>query len=54
MRGKMEPFAMSTLVKASLIMVHAVRQIVEVPHMTTPRETQLREQKQEVPQMTSP
>ncbi len=45
MRGRMEPSAMP-------IVVQAAKQTTKVPQMTTPQEKQLREQKQEVPQMT--
>jgi hypothetical protein len=38
MKGKVEPSTMLTLVKAMLIMVHVVKQIVVVPQMTSPHE----------------
>ncbi len=44
----MEPFAMPIMLRIVLIMVHAARQIIEVPQMTSPQKRQLREQKQEV------
>ncbi len=46
MKDKMKPSAMST-------MVQIAKQTIEIPHMTTPHETQLKEQRQEVPYMTS-
>jgi hypothetical protein len=49
MRGRVEPFAMPIVVKVVPTLVHEVKQIVEIPQMTTPQETHLKEQKQEVP-----
>jgi hypothetical protein len=42
MRGRVEPFAVPT-------MVQAIRQSTEIPQMIILQETQLREQRQEVP-----
>jgi hypothetical protein len=42
-----EPFVVPT-------MVWAVRQTVVIPQMTSPQKKQLREQRQEIPQMTLP
>ncbi len=54
MKGRMEPFKVPTMVRAVPTMVHEAKQITEIPQMTTPQKTQLREQRQEVPQITSP
>ncbi len=54
MRGRVEPFAVLTMVRVGSTMVQATKQATKIPQMTIPRETQLREQRQEVPQMTSP
>jgi len=54
MRGTMEPSIVPTVVRAMLIMVHAVKQTTIVPHMTSPQKRQLKEQMHEIPQMTSP
>ncbi len=43
----MEPFVVP-------IVVYVVRQIIEVSQMTSPQDRQLKDQKHEVPQMTSP
>ncbi len=34
--------------------VHAVKQTTTIPHMTSPQEKQLKEQRQKIPQMTLP
>ncbi len=36
MRGKVEPSIMPKMVKVVLIVVHATRQIIEIPQMTSP------------------
>jgi hypothetical protein len=38
MRGKVEPFGVPIVVRAMLIVVHIVRQIIVVPHMTSSHE----------------
>ncbi len=43
-RGRMEEYAMPIVVRAVAIVVHAVRQTIIVPQMTSPHERQLREQ----------
>ncbi len=56
MKGKVESFVMLIVVRVVPTMVQAAKQSVEVPHMTSPQEEELKKQKQkqEVPQMTSP
>ncbi len=49
MRGKVEPFALMTMVNVMPTMAHATRQTPKIPRMTIPQETQLREQRHEVP-----
>jgi hypothetical protein len=43
MRGRVEPSIVLIVVKVVSIVVHATRQIIEIPQMTTPHETQLKE-----------
>ncbi len=50
----MEPSIVPTMVRAMPIVVHEAKQTAEIPQMTTPQETQLREQRQEVPHITFP
>jgi hypothetical protein len=45
MRGRVEPYALPIMVKAMPIMVQVARQIIKIPQMTIPQETQLREHK---------
>ncbi len=61
LRGRVEPslvprmvWVVPIMIQVVPIMVHATKQTIEVPQMTSPREGQLREQRQEVRQMTSP
>ncbi len=54
MKGRVEPSTMPTMVWAMPAVVHATRQTIKVPQMTSPHERQLREQRHEVLQMTSP
>jgi hypothetical protein len=54
MRGKVEPSIEPTMVQAMPTMVHAVRQTSIMPQMTSPHNRQLKEQRQEIPHMTSP
>ncbi len=49
MRGKVEPYAMPIMVRVVPTMVQIAKQTTKIPQMTIPQETQLREQKQEVP-----
>ncbi len=46
MKDRMKPFVVPT-------MVQIVKQIIKIPQMTILHETQLKEQRQEVPYMTS-
>jgi hypothetical protein len=39
MRGRVEPSTMPIVVKVVSIVVHATKQIIEIPQMTTPYET---------------
>ncbi len=50
----MEPLKVPTMVRVVPTMVHEAKQTVEIPQMTTPQKKQLREQRQEVPQITFP
>jgi hypothetical protein len=45
MRGKVETFVMPTMVRVMSTVVQAARQTTKIPQMTTPQETQLREQR---------
>jgi hypothetical protein len=36
-KGKVEPFAMPTMVRAMPIVVYAVRQIITIPQMISPK-----------------
>ncbi len=54
MKGKMEPSTMPIVVWVVPIVVQVTRQTIEVPHMISPYERQLKEYRHEVPHMTSP
>jgi hypothetical protein len=43
MRGRVEPSTVPIVIKVVSIVVHATKQIIETPQMTTPHETQLKE-----------
>jgi len=43
MRGRVEPSTVPIVIKVVSIVVHATRQIIKTPQMTTPHETQLKE-----------
>jgi hypothetical protein len=43
MRGRVEPSALPIMVRAFSTLVHATIQTIEIPQMTTPHETQLRD-----------
>jgi hypothetical protein len=45
MRVKVEPYVVPTMVRAMPTIVQAAIQIAKKPQMTTPQETQLREQR---------
>jgi hypothetical protein len=42
-RGRMEPYAMPTMVRVMPTVVQAIRQTIAGPHMTSPQERQPRE-----------
>jgi len=42
-RGRVEPYAVPTMVRVMPIVVQAIRQIIAGPHMTSPQEKQPRE-----------
>ncbi len=55
MKGRVEQSRMPTMAwVVPIVVVQAIRLTTKVPQMTSTHERQLREERQEVPQMTSP